>query len=191
MRSHNPAQIDTTWLWKFLRAGSHMENFSGADLSRLLRKIVQRETRITFQNHQLSVTVRLRVENNRGPGNADRDRFGRNLRAARILFRVKKNAAVIQTHVAAGFVQRENGILTESRDGQVRKGDFGTRIVSGPQRIAVVHGVVDFRRARRCLSGQNLNVMINGGDAALRRLILRKRESDECADAKKRGPTAA
>ena len=72
---HDPPQIDPPWLRKLLRAGVNIEQLRRANLGRLIWKIVQRETRIAFQNDQSIVTVRSRFEDHGRAGDPDRHRL--------------------------------------------------------------------------------------------------------------------
>ena len=72
MRIDDSPEVDSSRLRKFLRSGFHMEQLSGADLSRLIRKILQHETRIAFQNDEVIVAVRSRFEDQGRAGDPDR-----------------------------------------------------------------------------------------------------------------------
>jgi hypothetical protein len=150
-----------------------MEQFSGADLGRLIWKIVQRETRLAFQNNQLIVTVRLRFEDHGRASDPDRHRFCRNLSGAGILARVEQDRAAVQPDGASRLVEAKDRVRTETRNCQIGKGQFRARIVSRSKRGAVVHFVVNRGRTGVGLFRQKLDVVKNGGDVAFRFRRLR------------------
>ena len=116
MRIHDPPQIDSPRLREFLRAGFHIEQLPGANVGRLIGKIVQRETCVAFQNDQSIVTVHPRFEDHSRTRDPDRHRFCRNLGGAGILSRVEQDRATVQPNATAGSVETENCVLTKSRD---------------------------------------------------------------------------
>ena len=159
-----------------------MKQLAAANFSRLIGIIVQRETRVAFQNSQLIVILRARFEDDRGPGNCDRDCFAGNFRGAGIFSRVNQDRAAIESDTAARFVKTENRVRAETRDREVGKRELGSRIVAGAQSGAVVNFVVNRRRFGRSLLRQKLNIVKNGSDFALRRgrWRLRPTGDDRC-----------
>src|SRR5437773_7437546 len=105
MRIDDSPEVDSSRLRKFLRSGFHMEQLSGADLSRLIRKILQHETRIAFQNDQSIVTVHSRFEDYRRARDCDRHRFCRNFGATGILSRVDQDRSAVQADAATRLVE--------------------------------------------------------------------------------------
>ena len=52
-----------------------MEKFTGANFGPLIGKIDHREPRMAFQNSQVVVIIRARIEDHRRPADSDRYRF--------------------------------------------------------------------------------------------------------------------
>ena len=105
MRSHDPVQIDSARLGKFLRAGINVEQLTSPNFGRLIGKIVQRETRIAFQNDEMIVAVHSRFEDQGRAGDPDRYRSCRNLGAAGIFSGVDQDCATFEANAAARFVE--------------------------------------------------------------------------------------
>jgi hypothetical protein len=95
VRVQDPPQIDSPWLRQLPRASLDVEQLRGVDLGRLIWEILQRETRIAFQNDQSIVTVHSRFEDHGRAGDPDRHRFCRNLGGAGIFSRVEQDRAAV------------------------------------------------------------------------------------------------
>ena len=78
--------------------------------------IFQRHPRAPFEDNQVIAALRRRIDNQRCAGNPNCHCLGRNLRSAGILFDIKKNRTAVQANAAAGSVETENCVLTQSRD---------------------------------------------------------------------------
>jgi hypothetical protein len=119
------AQIDLAWLWKFSCSGINVENLSGADHGRFAWIIIQRKTRVAFQNEQAIETNRLRFHNHRGPSYSNRNSLGYDLSRTGIFSRVKKDRAAVQMNSSASLVKTEDRVRSKPRNRQVLKGQFG------------------------------------------------------------------
>src|SRR5205807_10254716 len=106
---------------------------------------------------------------------------------AGILRHAEENRAALDLVVAPGFVEAENRIGAEARDGEVGEGKLRARIASGAHAGVLGHSIVDDSGAGGGVGREELNVADDLGDA---RFLVRRSGGNGEACAEQSGEAA-
>ena len=122
-------------------------------------------------------------------GDGGADRGGVDFCAARALRNAQENGAVFEIEIASSFVETENRIGTQPRDGQIGKRQFTARLQTGAHGGAIADGVINRCRARRRLRREQLHLFDNLGDFCFFQLRAGDNVKTSDRDAGDDGPT--
>ena len=165
MRFPDLVKIDLLRRRQFHRVTLHIQHLPRANVFEFFGIFDQAQPRVAFQHNQIDVTNTGRLQDHGGPGNAHRDRTRSELGPAGILGHAQKNRTALQFATASGFVEAENRVRAQTRDGQVIKGKFRARVIAGAHARVFIHLIVLHGGSRRCSDWLQLNVANNLRDA--------------------------
>jgi hypothetical protein len=162
--SHHVVEVDVYRRRNGGGAGRDIDHLSAPGILKLLGILNQRKPRASFQDEQLVPSAARRFHDNCRAGHGDGHRARFDPATAGILGNTQENRAAIHLGITPGLVETEDRVCAESRDGKIGEGKFRARIGSGPHTGVVGYPIVHRRRARRCVRGQDLNVVHDLGD---------------------------
>jgi len=122
MGAHELVDIKVHGHWQRGRAGWDIEHLAAKHLSPVTRFAFQRDPRGALQIIELAPAAAASFENYRRPGYRNGDSAAPDRAAAGILRNAQQNRAGIDLRGAAGFVETEDRVRAETRDGEIGEG---------------------------------------------------------------------
>jgi hypothetical protein len=120
----------------------------GVEQDRLAEVRVEKNPAGAFEHDELDESVRVKLEHDRRAGDGRGHSRSVDPGPASIFRHLQEHGPAAQLQVARPFVERENGIGSQSGEGLIAKDELGARLHAGPHRSAVAHFVGHHSGAR-------------------------------------------
>ena len=151
MGSHQLVKVDVDRHGQSGSARRHIQHLTGAHSAPLVWLGVEGDAGCPFQRGQLALSFGTPLEDHRGSCYGDRDGTAPDRTAAGILGDAQQNRAAIDVRSPPGFVEAEDRIRTQPRDGQIGEGQLRARVAAGADAGVLRNFIVQTGVARGCV----------------------------------------
>ena len=167
VRSHELSNIEVLRHGQRGCARRNIEHLTGGYLAPVARLFLQGNTGRSLQRVEFIPASPATLENHRGAGYRHRDRAASDRPAAGILRDAQQNRAALDVRGPARFVKTEDRVCAQTRDGQIREGQFRTRFAAGAHPGVFGNLVVQGGLARGSIRREKFYFVDDLGDSRL------------------------